>query len=411
MVLEPFLGAFGMPPKTHLSDDLIVNSMPIAEIIPCRPNFARGITLFSVTKDTTAYDNILKNHGFELARHPIRVAFIADNFPTDSFSNEYGETFLQKFTDVGSQGLAQIAQIMGAQNAIQGGERLGQAIGSAGEAMGEGALGKLFGAAGGAVTGAASSIKNFVNALKQSGGGAGAIGSAADRLSNLLAGHRVDFPQVWRNSAYSPSYTMTVRLYNPNPGNAMSVKRHIVGPLAVLLALAMPRSSGGSTYNWPFFHKIKCKGIYNLDPAVITNITVVKGGDQQQISYAQTLSIVDVRIDFGSVFNSILSEEKGHVTNRPTLKSYLDSIEKDSSLLTFNRSQLQANSGTYAGESNSIANRETSLADQIVRFINNAVSVRQGATSTPVTSTRSPFASEQTNLENETQPGILPTRS
>jgi len=151
------------------------------------------------------------------------------------------------------------------------------------------------------------------------------VGGLAGRL---MAGARVDFPQVWKNSGFTPSYTMTVRLYNPRPGNYTATKKYIIGPLAALLLLGLPISSDGDTYNWPFLHKIRCPGIYNLNPAFISNITVVKGGDQQQISHKQTMGIVDVRIDFGSLYNSILAEEGNRkLANRPTLNSYLKALE------------------------------------------------------------------------------------
>ncbi len=312
ITLDPFLEAFGMPPSTHLSNDLIHNSMPVAEIVPGRPNFSRGITLFTVENDWNAYHAILNNHGFKLKNPeaPIKVAFIADSFPTDTFANEYGETFLQKFTDVGSQGLAQLAQIFGGQTLTGAVGNVGSGLQNLAGNMTEGVAKTIVGGAAKGVAAGAAGVQDFLTAMQKSeNSGSRVFAGAASGLNKLLAGHRVDFPQVWKNSSYAPSYTMTVRLYCPNPANPDSVKRYIIGPLAVLLTLGLPRSTGGSTYNWPFFHKIKAKGIYNLSPAVITNITVIKGGDQQQISFAQSLSVVDVRIDFGSVFNSILSEE------------------------------------------------------------------------------------------------------
>jgi len=321
--LQPFNGTFGLPPQSYISDEMIINSMPVFEITPCKPNFESGLNLFKVEPDWDSYKSILKKHGY-ITPTPIKLAFIADNFPTDSFVNDYGETFLQKFTDVASQGMSQMAQMMGADSATEAGRKIGDRATQAAEEMKGGALGKMMATFGSMATGAS----NQADKLIQSQAVRSLIGGGGDVVNKMVAGHRVDFPQVWRNSSYTPSYTATVRLYNPNPGSDASTKHHIIGPLAAILCLSLPRTDDGNTFNWPFFHQIEAKGIYNLSPSVITNITVVKGGDQQQIAFNQRMGIVDVRIDFISLFNSILLEEKGKGSeNRPTLRSYLAALE------------------------------------------------------------------------------------
>lgn len=354
--LSPLNNTYGLPPTTWISDEMIINSMPVFEITPCKPVFQSGLNLFSVEPDVKAYEDILEKHGFA-TETPIRVAFIADNFPTDSFTSEYGDTFLQKFTDVASQGMSQLIQMTGQRNAIEGAKEIGRIIEGAGKDFGNSAVGNILKSGGSGLGTMAGNLQKFAN---NSGG---VLGGGINIVSEMLAGHRVDFPQVWMNSGFTPSYTATVRLYNPNPANDNSTEKHIIGPLAVLLSLALPRSKDGRTYGWPFFHKIKSTGIYNLDPAVITNITVVKGGDQQQISFNQKLSVVDVRIDFTSLYNSMLQEEGDKTfTNRPTLRSYLQALrEKDSSLST-SREEMNQVIGPLAGATTlreSLLNRRT----------------------------------------------------
>lgn len=340
--LNPLYDTFGLPPSTWISDEMIVNSMPVFEIIPCKPQFQEGLNLFSVVEDEGTYNAILAKQGFATTS-PIRLAFIADNFPTDSFTSEYGDTFLQKFTDVASQGMTQVMQMTGSESGTVGAQKLAKALSGAGEDIG-GAAGSILSSGGSGLDKLASGLQKFAN---NSGG---ALGGGIKIVDKMLAGHRVDFPQVWMNSGFTPSYTATIRLYNPNPASSKSTIQHIVGPLAVMLCLALPRSTDGKTYKWPFFHKIKSKGIYNLDPAVITNITVVKGGDQQQISYNQKLGIVDVRIDFTSLYNSMLIEEgDSSFPNRPTLRSYLDSLKEVDESLSTSRQGMNQVIGPLAG--------------------------------------------------------------
>lgn len=346
--LQPFNDTFGLPPSSYVSDSMIVNSMPVLEILPGKPNFQSGLTLFRVENDITTYKKILGSLGFSITTDNIKLAFIADNFPTDTFTNEYGETFLQKFTDVASSGVQQITQMTGTRSFSEATSKLGGAFENIGKETG-GMFGDIIGGAG---KGFEATGKGLTK-LKESLSGNKFLGGTANLIDKMAGGYRVDFPMIWRNSGYSPSYSVTVRLYNPNPGNPESVKRHIVGPLAVILCLSIPRSDDGKTFNWPFFHKIYCRGIYGLDPAVITNVTVIKGGDQQQISYNQKLGIVDVRIDFTSLYGTmVLEENQTFEQQRPTVQRYLSSLLENDTSLSHNRNQMRRDTARAAGASN-----------------------------------------------------------
>jgi hypothetical protein len=151
--------------------------------------------------------------------------------------------------------------------------------------------------------------------------------NSANILDRLLTGARLDFPMVWKSSGYQPSYSLTVRLYNPQPASLESTKKYIVGPIIALMLLAVPITTDGTTYSWPYLHKIISPGVFELDPGFIQNITVIKGGDQQQISQQQTLAMADVRIDVGSLYSSMVAgtTSLGH-KSRPTVKKYMDTM-------------------------------------------------------------------------------------
>ena len=385
MKLNPLNQTFGLPPSTYVSDDMVVNSMPVMEITPGKPNFESGLTLFTVNEDWSTYTNILGKLGFSLANTPIKLAFIADNFPTDSFTNEYGETFLQKFTDVASQGMSQIAQMTGSREFTEALGKLGKGFTGVGEDVG-GALGGILRGGGTAFRKTGESLKELRSALGENT----VMGGGAQLIDRMLAGNRVDFPQIWRSSGFTPSYTATIRLYNPNPANPESTKRHIAGPLAVILCLAIPRSKDGKTFSWPFFHIIKAKGIYNLNPAVITNVTVIKGGDQQQISFNQKLSMVDVRIDFTSLYATMLLEEQASISEvdnrRPTVRNYLQSLIENDATLSSSRNNMRrtvaqaAGAGIQDGNVLISSRQEISAAQRNLLAKNEAARRRQSPT-------------------------------
>ena len=318
---------FGMPPNTHLSDTVMKASMPTATIIPCEPKFDQGLSLFQLDSDKgmIEYQKILNSVGFSFTDRAIKVAYLADNFPTDTFNNEYGETFLDKFADAASSGVGDLAQILG----ITDSKQITNAISNAQKNASN--SGGVLGMAADMIGGAAGDIKSLTEA------GFGAFGAKGDKLlssmvktmGSIATGGRVDFPQVWKNSSFTPSYSITIRLYNPNPSSAESTRKYIVGPIAALVALGVPKvGEDSSTYKWPLICKVRSPGIYHLNAAYINSIAVIKGGDQQSIAYNQALAMCDVRIDFGSLYNSILAgtgtNSLGH--NRPTLGTYLEAI-------------------------------------------------------------------------------------
>jgi hypothetical protein len=388
----------GLPPITTVTENpthstqsraALLDTMPQAIIYPGIPNFEAGIDLFkrvdafrggsAAASDSNQlyYLPMLEAHNYTLDEsvhtRGLKVAYIADNFPTDTFTNEYGENFLQKFTDIASEGAASISQMFGARDVREVGKALAARAAAQGGTIGS--VGEMAQKAGGY-------IADLGNTLFGATGG-----RMANMIGALAAGSRIDFPMVWKTSAFQPSYTMTVRLYNPNPASEQATRKYIIGPIAALMLLGIPISSDSSTYSWPFLHRVVSPGIYDLDPAYIQNITIVKGGDQQQISYRQRLSIVDVRIDFGSLFSSMLASKDTSSKTRPTLRKYLASMEAERPAYALTstartqadsralNSELSASSRNLQGptQSTSVLDSEppTSPSDRVAQKIKN----------------------------------------
>ncbi len=317
----------GMPPGSNTSrDNPMYNSLPQAVILPCEPHLNLSSAVFTVNDATTKFKKLVNALGFNYNNpHGVEVAFLADNFPSDSFSNEYGDSFLENINMVGSGGLGQLAQMSGAGNSIKMAEKVFSNFSNFASKKGHDVMSGVFGQG----ADVSKNINNTLNDMAQEGG---FLANIAKGASATLAGGRLDFPSVWKGSSFTPSYTMTVRLFNPNPASYQSTKKYIIGPLAVLLTLGIPRvfeqgSTNDFLYNWPFFAKISCPGIYYLNPCCVTNITVIKGGDQQSISWNQRLNIVDVRMEFSSLFGTMINGEAFQGSEpRPTLKNYLDAL-------------------------------------------------------------------------------------
>jgi hypothetical protein len=313
----------GLPPSTPETDVIIKSTFPVMEIIPCIP---AGLSqnLFTLGTDIGRYKKILNNHGYSIAGNSVKVAFLSDNFPTDTFSNFYAESFLGSGLQIVSEEASQFGQMLGARTWTQAGQRVLGAVAGLGKSTGIETLGTVAKGIGNMATTVA---KGFNDAASKMGPIGSYIQKAAS-LANQTLGGRIDLPQIWKNSGFTPSYTITIRLFNPNPGNSEVTKKYITGPLCALLLLALPTSSDGLFYSWPFFHQIRVPGLLNLPESYIGNITVVKGGDQQVISYKQNMGMCDVRIEFGCLFDTLVADEGGNeISGRPSLKEYIKELE------------------------------------------------------------------------------------
>lgn len=342
----------GFPPGTYISDAEIENSMPFVNITPQIPDGPTGPTLFSLKDATHEYQEVLSGLGYSV-NMPLKVAFMADSFPTDTFTNEYTETFLQKMTDVASQGVSQLMQMSGSKTFTEGLGNMANSL-SAIASKNDGMISKAMGMASGAAGTMANEIKSLQSSLRQAGsagGDAAFLNQAADTLDKMLGGHRIDYPKVWGNSAYAANFSITVKLFNPRPGNKSYTEKYIIGPLAALLCLSIPSSSDGYSYNWPFFHKIEAQGFFIMNPAVITNVSVIKGGDHQQVAFTKTLGMVDVRIDFASLYESMVLEDKGSTKSetRPTVRNYLKTLERSHDKISYTRNEMRKSAETQAG--------------------------------------------------------------
>jgi len=296
----------GFPPQAQgqpVMSNLQRNAIPIVIITPCEPNLNLGMTLFRAEPQNEKYIDMVKKHGY-IVKSPISIAFVPDTPVSENITNEYGESFLDRMTDVVSSGFSELNQIVGGRNIIESAKKI-EAIGAGGKGIGANVI-EYAGKAGGV---AAEGMRSFGNQIST---------GAGDLATKLLAGARIDFPFIWKNSSYSITTSITVRLYNPTPGNDYMHDKYIVGPLVALLSLATPISEHMNVYSFPFIHKIKCAGYFNIDPGTITGISITRGAENQ-ISFGQRPSLVDVRIDFGVLHSVMLNSTDPASASRPSI--------------------------------------------------------------------------------------------
>jgi hypothetical protein len=110
------------------------------------------------------------------------------------------------------------------------------------------------------------------------GGPLGFIGSLVGKIGRYFTGARLIFPQIVDDVTYGKSISVGVKLVSPY-GDVESRYLHIIVPLMHLLAMALPKQVDQDLYTFPFLVRAFCKGLFNCDMGVISDLRINRGGD------------------------------------------------------------------------------------------------------------------------------------
>ena len=330
----------GLPPiatPTEISgfaskhQQFVIDTMPILYMRPMLPEFTLSLQGYRLKPAWKKYMKRLATLGPNYTytgRNWIKFAHLAVNPPTEQFSNTFGKSQLHSGFEQFSETLTDLSFTAGGSEGMKAG--LGAAKDMIGNIPG----------AGGAMDAIGTGIKKGATDLS------GAIGrglnmkqgqieskqrSMGKTMEELALGSKIDFPDVWKSSDMSPSYSVNIRLYNPNPANVEWHDNRIVGPLSMLLLFVVPHSADGETYKWPYLCKFRMPGIVQEFAGYVKSISVVKGGDDNVISYLQRPVIVDVKLDLGILYSTMLDQADPSSGPRdiPRLNDYIDELRKD----------------------------------------------------------------------------------
>lgn len=192
------------------------------------------------------YDKLVEFSKAELADGAQFVTFRVDHVDSvsESFSNSAGEPEIANKINSASSSARQT--------------RFSFAEGNLGS-------GGIAGVVEGALGGVKDVVSGFVNGIGMSGIAA-AAGSAF-----------IDIPQIWESaSADLPTADYTIQLRSPY-GNKLSRFQNLYVPLAMLLAGALPLSTGKRSYTSPFLVEIYSKGKNQTRLGIIDSMSVTRG--------------------------------------------------------------------------------------------------------------------------------------
>lgn len=117
------------------------------------------------------------------------------------------------------------------------------------------------------------------------GGMLGDLASTGTQVA--MAGGKMIFPKIWGDSQSSRSYSFDIKLRSPDHDD-ISIFMNILVPYIHLLALCLPQSmtQGGvaqnpNAYDTPFLVRAYCKGMFNINMGIITDLSCTRGAEAQ----------------------------------------------------------------------------------------------------------------------------------
>lgn len=125
------------------------------------------------------------------------------------------------------------------------------------------------GAIGDMINGVMRGVKSFADGLTDSIGMSG--------IMAIFGNAYVDIPKVWQDSSVTlPTMSYEIELRTPY-GNKMSRFMNLYVPLTMLIAGALPRSSGRHAYTSPFLVELYDKGRAQTRLGIIDSMTITRG--------------------------------------------------------------------------------------------------------------------------------------
>lgn len=211
--------------------------------------------------------------------------------------------------------------------------------------------------------------------------------------------NKIDFPLFWKSSGYNAQYELQTRLYCYNVQDDAYYTSYILAAYCALMQFVLPRSEDGELYSWPFLMDLRIPGMLHLPLCYCSNISVIKGGENNDLSYAYRPNIIDINMTINPLYNvmyNIINPDNNNPNidsrkERPTLLKELDvlsqkrtftddgvsvDVEVENAVSTHVENAVQRESLVAYDSSNS----RTSVAEKYAEH-SNAMKVAEGSTS------------------------------
>lgn len=152
------------------------------------------------------------------------------------------------------------------------------------------------------------------------------MGGLMKGAASTIRGEKLMLPKIWKESSFSKSYSLDFDFYSPY-GDIPSIFEHVFKPYLALLALALPRQTGLSSYKSPFLVRIESPGWFNIECGVIESITINRAPDPEDWSKDGLCKRIKISMSVSDIYPSLmLSYNTVALANNIGMAEYLDSL-------------------------------------------------------------------------------------
>ena len=172
---------------------------------------------------------------------------------------------------------------------------------------------------GGVVEGAVRGVADFL-------GGDAKDGSLQASLGDAILGMNPMFPEVWKDSSFSRSYTLNFKFHSPY-GNDASVYQNVLLPFIMLMSLVMPVAASPGTYTEPFVFQLDCPGYFACDLGICTDFSFTKGGSENLWTANGLPRQIDVNMSVKDLYPVLVASRNSEALYfNPGMGVFLDNL-------------------------------------------------------------------------------------
>ena len=145
-------------------------------------------------------------------------------------------------------------------------------------------------------------------------------------INTVLSGGKMIFPKIWGDSTYSRSYGFDIKLRSPDH-DKISIFLNVLVPYIHLMGMVLPRTletQNPNAYQSPLLVKAYCKGMFNIDMGLITDMSVTRGAECQWNDDGLPTQI-DISLQVEDLYQSLMISNLDAISFNP-LKADMDVV-------------------------------------------------------------------------------------
>ena len=132
----------------------------------------------------------------------------------------------------------------------------------------------------------------------------GALNNVVTKAQTILTGGRLIFPDIWANSAFGRSYSVSMKLVSPS-GDKLSIFLNILVPIYHILGFTLPRqSTDAQGYREPFLVRMYYRGMFHIDIGIISGLSITKGAEGEWTKDGLP-TVAEVQFDIKDMYQSL----------------------------------------------------------------------------------------------------------